>query len=120
MKRLISIILLALVPVIGYSQVIDSTVVEAEKILLHATETVAVAATKAAAKAVVFVDSEVKQFKKETAENTPIEVKQAIKEAKTRLKYEMKYTLDAIHAGYSSGLRGEEYKAPYKHKYNNK
>lgn len=120
MKRLFFIILLALIPVFSYSQVVDSTVVAAEKILLQTAETVTVAVTKAAAKAVVFADSEVKQFKQETRDNMSAETKQSLKEAKERLKYELKYARDAIHAGYSQGLRGEEYKAPYKHKYNNK
>lgn len=67
-----------------------------------------------------FIKSEAKQFKQETEENLSEEHKQTFRDIKERIKYELKYTHDAIHAGYSQGLRGEEYTPPYEHKYNPK
>ncbi len=67
-----------------------------------------------------FIKSEAKQFKQETENNLSEENKENIRNIKKRIKYELKYTHDAMHAGYVQGLRGEEYTPPYENKYNPK
>lgn len=67
-----------------------------------------------------FLKSEIKQYKQETEDNLSEENKESIRYIKERIKYELKYTRDAMHAGYVQGLRGEEYTPPYEHKYNPK
>lgn len=71
-------------------------------------------------KVVGFISNEIGQFKRETEENlTPEEkenIRKAKKEVKENITYELRYIRDAIHQGYVTGLRGEEYTPPYKHK----
>ncbi len=66
-------------------------------------------------KAVCFVTSEIIQFKKETEENITPETKAAFKNMKEKVRKELKYARDAVHAGYVQGLRGESYTPPYKY-----
>ena len=113
MKRFFLFLILAIIPMISYSQ--DSTKTDL-KTIEDGVDATLVKATEAAAKAVVFVASEIKQFKDEAVENMPQETKDNIKEAKENLKYELKYMHDAIHAGWAAGWRGESYNPPYKHK----
>lgn len=65
-------------------------------------------------KAVCLVTSEIIQFKKETEENISPETKAAFKNMKEKVRKELKYARDAVHAGYVQGLRGESYTPPYK------
>ena len=63
------------------------------------------------------VIDEGKLFVKETKENVTPETKASIDTIKIHILYQLKYTHDAIHAGYTQGLRGEDYTPPYKNKY---
>lgn len=111
MKRLI-FIFMVLLPMISYGQNIDSTAIaEIEK----SVESTLVKATEATAKAVIFIASEVKQFKDEAKENMPQETKDNIKEAKEKVKKDLKNIHDAIHEGWAAGWRGEKYVPHYNH-----
>lgn len=110
MKRLI-ILFMLFIPVVSVAQDKKDKKEEDVTITINVTK-----ASKTLGKIVSFFKEEAKTFKEETQENMSPENKAAIKKIKNDFLYEMKYTRDAIHAGYRQALRGEEYQPPYKHK----
>lgn len=113
MKKLL-IIILMFIPLFSFAQTAEK---KHEDVIITINVT---KINKTIGNVVGFIKNETKQFKQETEDNLSEENKQNIRNLKERIKYELKYTHDAIHAGYSQGLRGEEYTPPYEHKYNPK
>lgn len=111
MKRFILILMLSLIPVFCYSQDKKETNKEDVTVVINVSKI-----SNTLGKIVKFVTDEAKQFKDEAVENMPAEQKENLKKAKENIKYELKYTHDAIHAGWAQGWRGEDYTPPYKHK----
>lgn len=111
MKRFILILMLSLIPVFCYSQDKKETNKEDVTVVINVSKI-----SNTLGKIVKFVTDEAKQFKDEAVENMPVEQKENLKKAKENIKYELKYTHDAIHAGWAQGWRGEDYTPPYKHK----
>ena len=110
MKKIIIFLILILVPIFSYSQNKNKKE-EDVKITINVSKI-----NHTLGSIVGFLQNEVKQFKEETNENLSSEAKENIKKIKEDIKYELKYTRDAIHQGYVTGLRGEPYTPPYEHK----
>jgi len=107
MKRLITLVFL-FIPIFAFSQ-------NKEKENEKEDVTISINVTKinkTLGTVVGFIKSEAKQYKQEFDENLPQETKDNLKEAKKKIKEELKYARKAIHAGWCQGLRGEDYTPP--------
>ncbi len=108
MKRFITLVFL-FIPIFVFSQNKEKENKKEEDVVISINVS---KVNKTLGTVIGFFKSEIKQYKQEFDENLPQETKDNLKEAKKKIKKELKYTRKAIHAGWCQGLRGEDYTPP--------